>query len=232
MRIVSWNCQQALGRKRDALATLAPDVAVLCEAPLSNPLEASLLDGAASWHAAGPYPSKCVAIAGFRGPLTPCRLAADPHRWGVAVTCENGVGVLGVWSVCQPSRRYGDEVLGIVDANSEWIAHGDVVVAGDFNIDAHGVGNGSGGVRLFSDLVARFADLGLISAYHCSSGEPFGEESSMTHFHRRNAARGFHIDYCFIPRAWQGAIREVAVGRPDEWLGLSDHMPILVDIAI
>ncbi len=83
---------------------------------------------------------------------------------------RTGVGVLGVWSVCQPKRRYGDEVLGIVDANSEWIARGDVVVAGDFKIDAHGVGNGSGRARLFGDLVARFADLGLVSAYHCSSG--------------------------------------------------------------
>jgi hypothetical protein len=37
VRFVNWNCQQGFGKKQALLATLAPDIAVLCEAPLANP---------------------------------------------------------------------------------------------------------------------------------------------------------------------------------------------------
>lgn len=232
VRFVAWNCQQGLARKTTALARLDPDIAVLSEAPLVSPFQPSLLDEPVSWHSAGPYPAKSVAIAGFGVELAPRSLAEDSHRWGVGATSPGGVGILGIWSVCQAGRRYGDEVLGLVDANAKWIASGRVLVAGDFNIDAHGVGNGGGGAHLFDTLVRRLEGLGLVSAYHCARGESFGAESAMTHFHRRKLDDSFHIDYCFVPAAWRDDIRAVSIGSPGDWLAHSDHMPLVVDLEI
>jgi hypothetical protein len=230
MRIVSWNCQQALHLKKHALATLAPDVAVLCEVPLDNPFEGSLLDPPVTWHAAGPWPKKSLAVAGFRGEMNADGLPEVRGRFGVAVSHSLDFGVLGVWSAPAGGPRYGDEVLSVIDSCADWIAEGDVVVAGDFNIDAHGVANGANGTELFAKIVRRLSDLGLVSAYHTWTGESFGAESRMTHFHRRKPDHGFHIDYCFIPTAWSDRVREVTVGRPDTWLAYSDHMPIMVDL--
>ena len=187
----------------------APDVAVLCEAPLANPFEASLLDEPVSWRATGSLHHKGLAVAGRQGELRSRGAIEAPGRWGVAVTDQNGLGVLGAWSVPVPGRRYGDEVLGIIDAHADWLASGDVVVAGDFNIDANGVGNGTRGAELFATLVERLSALGLVSAYHSWTREAFGAESRRTHFHLRKANRGFHIDCCFVPEAWSGRIRDV-----------------------
>ena len=95
MRIVSWNCQEGFAKKIDALATLAPDVAVLCEAPLANPFNGSLLHGPVSWHSKGPLPSKSVAVAGFQGELQSRGAIEAPGRWGVTVTDQNGLGEIG-----------------------------------------------------------------------------------------------------------------------------------------
>jgi exodeoxyribonuclease III len=233
MRIVTWNCQGGFRRKLDRLASLAPDVAVVCEAPFASPYVQSLVDEPVSWHAAGAHPETSLTVAGFRGGLASCVLASvELCNWGVAVATAGGPGVLGVWSVPAPGRRYGDEVLAVIQAHAERIAGGNVAVAGDFNIDAHGVGNGGGGVALFAAIVQSLSDLGLISAYHAWTDEAPGLESAMTHFHLRRADRGFHIDYCFIPASWRSAIRKVSIGAPDEWLPYSDHMPLLVDLAL
>ena len=145
------------------------------------------------------------------------------------MTDHSGLGVLGIWSVPSLGHHYGDEVIGIIDAHADWIGGGDVVVAGDFNIDAHGVGNGAGGADLFATLISRLSSLGLVSAYHVWNGEKFGAESRMTHFHQRKPDRGFHIDFCFMPARWSERLRDVTVGDPEEWLAYSDHMPIVVD---
>jgi hypothetical protein len=46
--------------------------------------------------------------------------------------------------------------------------------------------------------------------------------------------RGYHLDYCFIPDAW---LEQSRIDVPDprdpqlaRWLGLSDHVPLVVDI--
>jgi hypothetical protein len=88
------------------------------------------------------------------------------RQFGVAVAYENRVGVLGVWSVRSDGRSYGDEVLSLLNHHAAWIGTGDVVVADDFNLDAHGDRERPHGAKLLADLVDRLGELGLVSAYH------------------------------------------------------------------
>jgi endonuclease/exonuclease/phosphatase family metal-dependent hydrolase len=229
VRIVSWNTQQGFSRKRDALTALAPDLAVLCEVHEANPWEGSLLDGPVCWQAHGPWPNKQVAVVGFGDRFQPGTGHEGTGRFCAGLTGP-GVGLLGIWSAPEPPVRYGQEVIAILQANAAWISTGEVVVAGDFNIDADGVGNGHAGAALFAQLAELMGELGLVSAYHTHTGETFGQESAMTHFHRRNPHAGFHIDYCLIPASWEERLVRVEVGAPAEWLGLSDHMPLIVDL--
>jgi endonuclease/exonuclease/phosphatase family metal-dependent hydrolase len=230
VRIVSWNTHQGFTRKREALRALAPDLAVLCEVDAANPWEGSLLDGPVCWQAHGPWPNKQVAVSGFGEHFHP-RTGLETAGRFCAGLAGPGIGLLGVWSVPESPARYGQEVLRILEANAEWISGGDVVVAGDFNINARGVGNGPLGPALFTRITDRMAEYRLVSAYHTYTNEAFGEESMMTHFHRYNPEAGFHIDYCFIPAAWSKRLVRVDVGAPADWLGLSDHMPLIIDLA-
>jgi endonuclease/exonuclease/phosphatase family metal-dependent hydrolase len=37
------------------------------------------------------------------------------------------------------------------------------------------------------------------------------------------------MDYCFVPRAWR--VESVSIGGYDEYRSLSDHRPVIVDVA-
>jgi exodeoxyribonuclease-3 len=76
--------------------------------------------------------------------------------------------------------------------------------------------------------------VGLASAYHALRSEQQGQETVPTHYWRDRKKDGptYHIDYVFLLTQWLGGVRELAVGSFEGWCGsgLSDHVPILVDV--
>jgi hypothetical protein len=44
----------------------------------------------------------------------------------------------------------------------------------------------------------------------------------------------YHVDYCFLPLEWCSHLREVEVATKDAWVGkgLSDHVPLIVDLDV
>ena len=50
----------------------------------------------------------------------------------------------------------------------------------------------------------------------------------MTHFFQKNAARGFHIDYCFVHRSLK--IEDVSLPAFEAWRNMSDHVPLVVTV--
>lgn len=105
-----------------------------------------------------------------------------------------------------------------------------LVVAGDFNNNVQW--DRPGRAANWVTTSERLADAGLVSAYHEFFGEPFGSESRPTLYWRDRKVDGprYHIDFCFVPKSWQ--INAVRVGGFDEGvsLGLSDHVPLVVDL--
>lgn len=64
---------------------------------------------------------------------------------------------------------------------------------------------------------------GLVSAYHQHYGEAQGIETRSTFYIYRKQERGFHIDYCFVLKAWTPYLRSIQVGAYADWRHLSDH---------
>ena len=91
-------------------------------------------------------------------------------------------------------------------------------------------------VNNHAGVVEALAELGLVSAYHVDRCVDQGAEPEPTHYWRDRKKDGptYHIDYIFIPRQWQARMREMYVGSFDEWCGsgLSDHVPLAVDIEL
>ena len=105
------------------------------------------------------------------------------------------------------------------------------VVAGDLNNNVFwDVGERGSN---FSNVVQAAAALDLVSAYHQPRSVEFGAEPDPTLYWqtRTRDGRSYHIDYCFLPRAWLPYVT-VEVGTFDEWVGsgLSDHVPLVVDV--
>jgi len=78
--------------------------------------------------------------------------------------------------------------------------------------------------------VKALEDFGLVSAYHAFHHVAHGYEAHATYRHQRNAAKPWHIDFCFVPAAWMSSVTEVDVLDGDEWVARSDHLPLTVDI--
>jgi hypothetical protein len=230
MRIVEWNCRSKFTAKLAALEALNPDVAVLSEAPLVNPRpDDTLTHKAMSWCATGLYSYKSLALAGFTSVLTPVETPEDTGKWSIAAEHPAGFGILGIWACPEASRPYSNEISKSLDAYDEWIRKNDVVIAGDFNVTYDGTER-----RLFRAILDRLTDLGMVSAYHAHSHLEHGSESVATHFFRTHEDAKFHIDFVFVPKAWTDRIRKVEVGSHAQWVasGLSDHVPIVVDVEL
>ena len=106
---------------------------------------------------------------------------------------------------------------------------GPVVMMGDFN--ANLIWDKTHPKHLnHSSVVERLANRGIVSAYHHVRGEPQGKESEATFYLHHDASKPFHIDYCFLPKAWAEQISLVEVGKFHKWEGHSDHRTLLVEI--
>lgn len=82
----------------------------------------------------------------------------------------------------------------------------------------------------WADVFGRINELGSLSAYHHVTGLGYGDEGEATHHHRRNADSKFHIDFCFVPRAWCAAGVKAAVAQGEPWVAIGDHFPVVVDV--
>ena len=106
------------------------------------------------------------------------------------------------------------------------------IVAGDFN---NNVFWHRPGWRInHANAVATLQKVGLVSAYHETHGELQGSETEPTLYWRDRKKDGptYHIDYVFLPSQWLGQVQELSVGTFEDWCGagLSDHVPIVLDV--
>ena len=68
--------------------------------------------------------------------------------------------------------------------------------------------------------------MGFASAYHTNTDDDFGYEESATFFHTKQESKKYHIDYLYLKSLEFGSVE---LGNYDEWIKLSDHVPIMVE---
>jgi exodeoxyribonuclease III len=241
MRLATWNCSMALHRKFEAMLRLRPDIAVICEC--AEPKRLQALAGSASIRAdtvwVGDNRNKGLAVFAFNGYgvslAVPCH-ATLRHLAPVRVTGPTEYNLLAVWAQNASGGVNRKHQLGplrrALTKYRGFLAERPSIVAGDFNNNVYW--HRPGWRINHGNAVADLEQLGLASAYHALRGEPQGRESVPTLYwrDRRKGGPTYHIDYVFLPAAWLVHVRELAVGTFEDWCGagLSDHVPIVVDI--
>jgi exodeoxyribonuclease III len=243
VRLVTWNCCMALHRKVAALLRLRPDIAVICECAEPQRLQAlGLLDelgGEPVW--IGNNPNKGLAVFAYNGyaarlsePFYPSLRYIAPIRISGPTECN----LLAVWAQNASAGVTRKHQLGplrrALRKYAGFLSERNSIVAGDFN---NNVFWHRPGWRLnHGNAVAHLAKLGLVSAYHELRGEEQGRESVPTLYWRDRTIDGptYHIDYVFLPSAMLPNVRELAIGSYAEWCGsgLSDHVPIVLDVSV
>ena len=233
----------ALDRKIDALLALKPDISIVAECAEPERLRfrkrPSWQESEAVW--IGRNPSKGLAVFafnGFRARLAEAyrpryRYIAPVHLSGpidchlLAVWAQNFSG--GVTRKAQTGplrlalRRYRD-----------FVAARHTIVAGDLNHNV--IWDKPGWRNNHGDTVEMLAGYGLHSAYHAYHREVPGKESQPTLYWRDRRKDGltYHIDYVFLPEPWLAKVSDLSIGTFEDWCGAgySDHVPVIVDVAL
>lgn len=230
MRLVTWNCNGALRRKFEQLDALNADILVIqeCEDPAQSTAEYQAWAGAHAWVGYGK--NKGIGIFPRRGQSID-RLAWPENGFELFLPVRVGdnVDVLGVWT--QQSRSSKFSYIG-----QFWhylLAHKadlrpNTIIAGDFNSNA--IWDKPRRTWNHSDCVRELEELGFRSVYHHVRGEGHGQEIHPTFYLHRHLAKPYHIDFVFAHLDWLGECAvDAQIGTVDDWLALSDHMPIIFD---
>jgi len=231
MKIVSWNCNGAFRHKFKAVSALDGDVFVIqeCENPKLSTND--YRQWAESYVWAGSSPSKGIGVFVKNG-LSISTLAWPDHglRQFLPVRINNELNLLAVWTKDDRVNRMGyiGQFWQYIQHHTELICD-QTVICGDLNSNRRWDKKG----RLWnhSECVASLKARGFESLYHVCNGEQQGTESMPTFYLQRKLEKPYHIDYFFAnPLLAAPNQAVVTVGSAEDWLLLSDHMPITLTI--
>jgi endonuclease/exonuclease/phosphatase family metal-dependent hydrolase len=233
LRLITWNCRiGAFRKKAQRIAPLRPDVLAVQEVePIKNhPAFDGAVQSTYRDSVSDPeYPRRAIGMFSYTGMVLHAVDLDDPmdaFRRYEAYRGDLIFQVAVVWTAVtdSPQTAYRQAHEGVA-RHQDWIKQRPTVILGDFNANAAFKSNN------WIDLMDLLNPLGLVSAYHHCFKEAFGAETCCTYFHRGNPSAGFHIDYCFLPDSWASHIEDVKVGSYEDWQDVSDHVPLIVDIA-
>jgi len=214
--------------KQVELLALQPDVALLQECSQQH-IKAS---AAPFSHWIGSNPHKGFGVLGFgHHTYTLSPLYTPTLPWFLPLHIDDqGLTLLGVWAhVKEKQERYVRVTHQAIDHYRPLFGAGRTVVMGDFN--SNSIWDASFRGRSHTDLVARLADVQLHSVYHAQTHEAQGKETVPTFYLYRHREKGYHLDYAFVSHDLL-ARTHLIIPEENRWLQQSDHIPLILDIAL
>ena len=222
MRIISWNCNGRFRDKFPLIQAYDADVYVIqeCENPFVRGNK-SYKNFASNFLWTGENPNKGLGIFAKENILlTPQNWPSYCLRCFLPVRINDVFNLLGVWA-CDP---YIAEYYVYQNINFDRYSR-DMIIIGDFNSNV--IWDKKHGKRNHSTVVTELAEIGLISAYHTTTGEAQGLESRSTFFQYRHPDKGYHIDHCFIASS---RIQHFDILTDNPLIEQSDHRHLCLDI--
>ena len=238
LRIVIWNCNMALHKKIEPLMALRPDIAIIpeCDNPeIVKKKASSFIFNDAVWINKSRNKGLGVFTFGsFTATKSPLYSSEFELFLPVKISGQQSFNLLAVWDFYYkpkiPAHQNGAWTRAAIRHYRDFISEEPSVVAGDFNNNVLWDKRNLDYVGNFSHTVNDLERLGFDSAYHQFENCRYGKEPEPTLYWRMSKTHVYHIDYCFVPNDWFHKRLKVTLGRPEQWLCFSDHVPLLVEV--
>lgn len=226
MKIVTWNCNLNLAKKYEHLESIGADICIIqeCEKLKKDYFPNSEF----YWTGRNEKKGLGVLIKNGNAALDPSH---NPNLINFLPIRSDNLKILGVWAYNHRAKKFGDNVSGetinAIEFYKEWLSGGELpcVFGGDFNNSV--IWDKPNNKNNFQNINTHLESLGFTSAYHENIDDDFGCEESATFFHTKQESKKFHIDYMYLKSL---KCNSVEVGRYEDWIKLSDHVPVRVEV--
>lgn len=248
MKIVTWNCNGALRNKVDSLNHLNADILVIqeCEDPSKSTHQYQDWAGDYLWvgtsknKGIGVFPKNGYTVEHLKWDgefkIESLRSQSPSLKWKTSelelflpFTINNTFIALGVWTKGKDSNAFGymGQFWKYLQIHGEELSKGNTFILGDFNSNT--IWDKQDRWWSHTDVVNELDTLGLESLYHIQQDEEQGKESQPTFFLHRHLHKPYHIDYAFVSKNLSSSCF-LEVGKQIDWLVVSDHMPLVINI--
>ena len=225
MKIITWNCNLNLVKKFEHISKESPDIAIIqeCEKLDENYFPNS------KYFWLGKNEKKGLGVIVFNHSAKVSESLNEKLIYFLPIETDI-LNIIGVWAYNhRAAPKFGVDFSGNTsDALTNYEAllssNKKVLFAGDFNNSV--IWDKGNKENNFSNINNKLNSLGLKSSYHEYTNEKFGEESKGTLFHTKKQSKPYFIDYIYYKEM---NLSKVYVGQYDEWISLSDHMPVIAE---
>ncbi len=143
---------------------------------------------------------------------------------------KNEIRVYIVWAMPHPKssiKSYVGQIWDAINYYNEPAFSKESLWIGDWNSNA--IWDNQRKASNHTSIVNKLEASGIVSLYHTLRKEPPGQEKEPTLYLLKNRDKPYHMDYCFAPRHCISDHTTVEVGKFEQWITLSDHMPLIID---
>lgn len=232
MKIITWNCNGAFRRKYNLLDRFGADVLVIqeCEDPARSTSE--YRNWASNYLWIGENKNKGLGVFVLKGQrMEFLDWEAERLQLFLPVRIDGSMNLIAIWTKQAGSKHFSyiGQLWKYLQRHKGKIARAGTILCGDFNSNAIWHDHECWWNHL--DVVRELEEINIHSLYHKVENEQQGEETQPTLYMHRKIERPYHIDYVFVHESLMESDYTVNVGKAQEWLEKSDHMPVIATIS-
>ena len=234
MKIITWNCNGAFRKKFEYISTLDADIYVIQEC--ENPTESKhqkYQEWAENYIWIGDTKNKGLGIFAkpkFKLEKLEWTNQFKDHSVKHFLPCKinETFNLLAIWTHRNNSPNFGyiGQLWKYLQINKDKLNNS--ILIGDFNSNT--IWDEWDRWWNHSDVVKELKELGIESFYHKFTSEIQGKETKPTLYFQRKLTRPYHIDYIFGSQLFTNRILNIEIGQFENWIEISDHMPVICEI--
>ena len=241
MRIITWNCKQKFREDYKKIIFLKPDVLVIQECESLEKINFdlfSIFPDDSYW--IGDNTNKGLGVFTFNNfKISPIQEYTNELKYILPLKIynnNNSFNLMGVWTQKLGEKtknhiNYIRQVQLSIKKYKPFLNSDNVIICGDFNSNLiwenpHRVDYDH------KDVVESLERMNIFSSYHYFKNEDQGKELTPTYFHHHKREKPFHLDYCFLSKNLMDKLVNVEVGKFEDFIEVSDHLPIILDLNV